>query len=198
MSEPNVPHFQPLTVSGQFPESDVRGAAAIEAESGRQTYLSWEEQQRLQEERLRMLKELDSLRTTQGVYRQLRRYMRTNSPDAAGEILVTDAADKVRRCNASFDILGLMIKVSDQTPKVAKTIEDERYAPTPVASPITPVVSPFTSAPSMEVMPGSPRPEEVVTIISAEPVAETTKPAMPGPIVTRSGRIVKPIKKFMN
>lgn len=41
MTEPNIPHFQPLTVSGQFPESDVRGAAAREAASGRVTYLDW-------------------------------------------------------------------------------------------------------------------------------------------------------------
>lgn len=41
MSDQSIPHFRPATLPGQFPESDVRGAAAREAANGREKHPSW-------------------------------------------------------------------------------------------------------------------------------------------------------------
>ncbi|KAI7921481.1 hypothetical protein M9X92_005372 [Pyricularia oryzae] len=213
MTEPNIPHFQPLTVSGQFPESDVRGAAAREAASGRVTYLDWEEQQRLEQEEQQLRNELDALKSEVQVKRQLRRYMRIFDAATAGDRMITDVAEKARRCRQSFDIVGLMIKVCSVTDFVVKEIQNERYAPTPVASPLTEAASIPGSPSRIEQTPlsshattygsspspgsrGSPQPAESIHIVSTEPVAEMTKPATSGPIVTRYGRIIRAPKRL--
>ncbi|TLS24949.1 hypothetical protein PpBr36_07503 [Pyricularia pennisetigena] len=170
MSDSSIPHFQPLTLPGRFPESDVRGAAAREAASGRQTYLSWEEKHRLQLEHLQkqqaLQDELDALKSDDEVKLQLRRYMRALDAATAANMVISDAAEKARHC-PSFDLRGLMTRVYALAETIAKALEAERNG----SRAATPVTSPFTSPSSMEVLAAS----------SSRPASSSSSSPSPSP-----------------